>query len=84
MRWPRKARLPLAKIPRDRIVTETVGPFAQVENCTLLPWDADRAITATSDLFGRLVSEARACLLNNIRSLLGAQPAYFDQPLIHM
>lgn len=66
----KKGRALVAKMPQDRIITETDGPFTRVDNRPLLPWDADRAVSVLCEIWGLPLVEAREQLLQNVQSLL--------------
>jgi TatD DNase family protein len=58
-----------AKMPRDRILTESDGPFAQVEGRALYPWDAARTEPILADLWGISEDEVRDQLMSNLKRL---------------
>lgn len=43
-----KGRALVERMPRDRVLTESDGPFAQVEGRSILPWEAARAVHGLS------------------------------------
>jgi TatD DNase family protein len=57
-------------MPRDRILTETDGPFATLEHRSLLPWDVDRAVIALSDLWAEPVESVAHQLSLNLKHLV--------------
>lgn len=57
-------------IPKDRILTETDGPFAKSNGQLLQPWDSEIAVNQLASLWGLSVSETTIVLNNNLRSLL--------------
>lgn len=63
-----------AKMPRDRVLTESDGPFAQVDGRAALPWDADRAVEALAQIWSEPVDVLRGRLLHNLRRLAKALP----------
>jgi TatD DNase family protein len=65
-----KGRALAAKMPRDRVLTETDGPFAQVEGRPALPWDADRAVHALGELWAESVPAVRQQIVTNLRALV--------------
>jgi TatD DNase family protein len=67
-----KGRALASRMPRDRILTETDGPFAQLDGRAALPWDAERAIVALADLWGEPVSKVTAQISLNLRHLAEA------------
>lgn len=65
----------LAKaMPRDRILTETDGPFASSPNGPLRPVDAWQAIKQLAAIWGMSLAEAQSLLLENLRSLNASGP----------
>ena len=67
-----KGRVLAARMPRDRVLTETDGPFAQLDGRAALPWDAEQAITSLAEVWGQPVPEARARISDNLRRLTEA------------
>ena len=67
-----KGRALAARMPRDRILTETDGPFAQLDGRAALPWDAEQAIVALGELWGEAVPKVRAQINTNLRHLADA------------
>lgn len=59
-------------IPRNRILTETDGPFAQVEGRVALPWDAALAVDALAALWAVGTDVVAEQLKENLRSLSAA------------
>lgn len=65
----------LAKaIPTNRILTETDGPFASGPDGPLHPTDAWQAVGQLATIWGIPFEEARARLLDNLRSLSASGP----------
>ena len=65
-----KGRGLVASMPRDRLLTETDGPFAQVDGQSACPWDAGLAADALADLWGEPVATVQEQLFQNLRRLL--------------
>jgi TatD DNase family protein len=65
-----KGRALILRMPRDRILTESDGPFVQVDGQTALPWDSDRAVVALAELWAEPVSVGREQLIGNLRRLV--------------
>jgi len=63
-----------ASMPRDRILTESDGPFAQLDGRSAYPWDADRAVTALSHLWAESIPETQKRLLKNLGNLVSTLP----------
>jgi Mg-dependent DNase len=64
-----KGRSLVMKMPRDRVLTESDGPFAQVDGRAAWPWDADRAVETLAQIWSQPVNEVRRQLLDNLRRL---------------
>lgn len=70
-----KGRSLAAKMPRDRLLTETDGPFAQLDGRAALPWDVERAILILGELWGESAVTVRDLIVDNLRRLnLDAAP----------
>ncbi len=70
-----KGRALAAKMPRDRILTESDGPFAQLEGRAALPWDSERAVAILASLWAEPETAAREQLIANLRRLGSADSA---------
>lgn len=66
----KKSRDLVNRMPRERILTETDGPFAQVDGRSALPWDVQRAVVQLADLWEMPMEEIEQKLANNLRSLV--------------
>ncbi|BGE66985.1 TPA: TatD family hydrolase [Pseudomonas aeruginosa] len=60
------------KLPRDRVVPESDGPFAQVDGATVMPWSSDDTAELLARAWGLPVNEVRLRLEANSRRLIGA------------
>jgi TatD DNase family protein len=58
------------EMPRSRILTESDGPFAQLDGRTALPWDTDLAVAKLATIWCVPINEARQQLLGNLRHLV--------------
>jgi TatD DNase family protein len=56
-------------IPKERVLTESDGPFAQIGGQAVMPWDVHRATTTLSTIWGVSERAADTQLLDNLRSL---------------
>lgn len=56
-------------MPRNRVLTETDGPFAQERNKPLMPWDVVLAEDRLGKLWGRPPPKVREQLLQNLQTL---------------
>lgn len=67
-----KGRALAAKMPRDKVLTETDGPFAQVDGRAAWPWDADQAVEALSQIWSESNDAVQRQLLSNLHRLTSA------------
>ena len=58
-----------SRLPPERVLTETDGPFAQVQNNRLKPWNVAMALSPLSKLWNLSESDVNEKLLANLRSL---------------
>lgn len=56
-------------IPRERILTETDGPFAKHRGNMLMPWESDIAVNILSEIWNQSIEQTHADLRDNFRSL---------------
>jgi TatD DNase family protein len=66
-----KGRSLVASMPRDRVLTESDGPFARVGGRAALPWDVERAVDALSDIWSEPIADVRSQLSANLKRLVG-------------
>jgi len=59
-----------ACMPRNRVVTESDGPFAKVAGETVMPWSADDTVCKLSSLWGATAAETKSALDRNGKQLL--------------
>ena len=64
-----KGRTLVAKMPCDRVLTETDGPFAQLDGRALLPWEAERAVDGLAEIWAESKRGVHDRLLENLRIL---------------
>ncbi|HDR1266996.1 TPA: TatD family hydrolase [Pasteurella multocida] len=57
-------------IPKEKILTETDGPFGSFQKQILYPWNVDIAITILADMWGMDISEVENILRQNLFSLV--------------
>ncbi len=60
----------VARMPRERVLTESDGPFAQLDGAAVLPWQADLAIKELGVLWSLPHETVDQLLLANLRKLL--------------
>lgn len=59
-----------ARMPRDRVLTETDGPFARLNDLPIQPWDVGTAVEALGHLWGLTREEVSTVLKSNLRKLV--------------
>lgn len=64
-----KGRALVARMPRDRVLTESDGPFAQIGGEAVLPWQVDLAIAELSLVWSLPREAIDEMLLANLRKL---------------
>jgi TatD DNase family protein len=62
----KKGRSLVSNMPRDRVLTESDGPFTRLDGNATLPWDTERAMTAMAELWVEPVTKVRDQLLRNL------------------
>ncbi len=65
-----RGRALAAKMPRDRILTESDGPFARLEGRSIIPWDVDIAIGALARIWSEPHSSAAKLIHTNFSTLV--------------
>jgi len=65
-----KARALVCAMPKERVLTETDGPFAQLDGQSAKPWDAQRATPILAELWGMPPLDVDRLLHANLRSLV--------------
>lgn len=74
-----KGRTLVLQMPRDRILTESDGPFVRVNRRAALPWDSEQVIIGLGQLWTTPESAVREQLFGNLRRLLDqAAPESLD------
>ena len=64
-----KGRGLTTRMPRERVLTESDGPFAQIEGRSVLPWQVDSAVAGLADLWHITGQETQNILDANLRRL---------------
>jgi TatD DNase family protein len=65
-----RGRLLASRMPRERVLTETDGPFAQVDGRPASPWDVDRAVEHLALVWRTSREETTAQLLENLKRIV--------------
>lgn len=66
----KKGRTLVKEMPKERILTETDGPFASLKNKILMPWDVQKAIQDLSQIWEISPEETNFTLTSNLQSIL--------------
>lgn len=64
-----KGRELVSRMPRDRVLTETDGPFAQIDNRSIWPWEASNVIADLSKIWNLSPPDVERQLFNNLKTL---------------
>ena len=64
-----KSRELVSYMPRERILTETDGPFAQVDRRSAMPWDVQRAAVQLAVVWKTPLEDVEQKLYSNLRHL---------------
>lgn len=64
-----KGRDIVKMIPRDRLLTESDGPFTQIEGRSVLPWELDRVLNAIAELWSEDALAVEGQVAENLRQL---------------
>ena len=63
-----------ARMPRDRILTESDGPFVQIGGTAVLPWQVQGAIQGLGELWSVTPQQAERITHDNLRTLTTILP----------
>jgi TatD DNase family protein len=67
-----KGRALAARMPRERVLTESDGPFAHLNGVALMPWDVGRAIQDLGVIWSLRTDEVERNIHGNLETLLQA------------
>ena len=65
-----KGRRLTARMPRERVLTESDGPFARIGHRAALPWDVEQAVGILASLWERSHEETQQILNDNLVRLI--------------
>ena len=65
-----KGRALAARMPRERLLTESDGPFAQVNGVAAMPWDVEAALHHLSSIWSLPRPELEKHIERNLQRLL--------------
>lgn len=60
-------------MPRDKVVTETDGPFAMIDKKSLMPWDVGIAFSSIAKLWNIEIDLVKKIILGNFQNLIKKQ-----------
>src|SRR5262249_52742127 len=64
-----RGRVLAARIPRERVLTESDGPFAQLNKTAIMPWQVVDAMRGLADLWQASETTTQQSILDNFRRL---------------
>ena len=64
-----KGRALVSRMPRDRVVTESDGPFARLDGRSIMPWQVEDALRGLSEIWQVSESETQQLIVENFRRL---------------
>jgi TatD DNase family protein len=68
-------------MPRDRVLTESDGPFAQLAGDAVKPWQVDIAVRGLGDIWSLSPNDAQNTIEANLRRLLVSHDTTASEPL---
>ena len=69
MLYGEKGRQLVLRMPRDRVLTESDGPFAQIDGRSAWPWDVAKAGKSLAELWSEPIEEVDRQLCANLERL---------------
>jgi TatD DNase family protein len=70
MTWSKKGRAIIERIPPDKVLTESDGPFIEIENRQIVPGDIQIAEGALAAIWGTDCSGVRNTVMQNFQRLM--------------
>ena len=64
-----KGRQLVLRMPRDRVLTESDGPFAQIDGRSAWPWDVAKAVESLAELWSEPIDAVDRQLDANLKRL---------------
>lgn len=65
-----KGRAIVARMPRERVLTESDGPFAKIDGQTVMPWDVEKALIGLGQIWSMRPEEVSQQIHRNLQRLL--------------
>jgi TatD DNase family protein len=66
----KKGKSLVEKMPKERVLTETDGPFARLNQKILMPWDVKKVIPHLSEVWKINPEETNITLISNLQNIL--------------
>lgn len=63
-----------ALMPRNRVLTESDGPFASHQGRPAMPWDVEEAVRGLASIWRLSIASAEDQLFSNLRGLVAEEP----------
>ena len=70
-----KGRSLALRMPRERVLTETDGPFTRKNDSPMFPWDVGRAVLNLADVWKTSSEDVQTRMAMNLRELVSLAPA---------
>ena len=65
-----KGRALAARMPRDRVLTESDGPFAQLNGSAVMPWQVQTAVQMLSNIWSLPIDDVEQLMQRSLKNLL--------------
>jgi TatD DNase family protein len=65
-----KGRVLVSRMPRERVLTESDGPFAQLRGAPMMPWDVEGSFQQLGDIWSVPPANVKARIERNLHDLL--------------
>lgn len=65
-----RGRALAARMPDDRVLTESDGPFARFDGAPVMPWQVETAVQTLCDIWSLPIKDVEQRIANNLRLLL--------------
>ncbi|CUS37831.1 Qat anti-phage system TatD family nuclease QatD [Candidatus Nitrospira nitrificans] len=76
----RKGRDLTAKMPRERVLTESDGPFATAHGRSLWPWEVSDAVSQLAEIWSASQEDVEKTVWKNLQTLLRDEKGVFKIP----
>lgn len=64
-----------ARMPSERVLTESDGPFAQLDGAAVMPWQVDNAVHTLAQIWSLLPEDVTQSVRRNLQELLAKHDA---------